>query len=912
MDGKKITGFIITAGHLDIEWYQPLRSYRFWTMECFSDLKEAAARDDFTCYVLDGQVFPLEEYLEVVPEDEAELRELIKKGKLSIGPFYTQFDEWLPSPESVIRNCLWGKRRAEVFGAYMRAGYLPDNFGHPRQLPQILRGFGIDSLLFMRGMPEVPGGNPDEFMYRGIDGSEVMVSHFRETYAGAFDIFSSKKAEPTQPRIVPYYNNYLSFEWHKELADHDDPRRIAKSLVSNVHKIKNRFPSGVIPLVAGFDHLPPQINIGDSVKAANESQDDIEFIMGTAEEYIERLYEAYKIKGIKPFEYSEELLGSRFQWIILGVLNTHCYLKHANFACEALMERYVEPLDALASLYGYKDKPRLIDEAWRYLLINSAHDSIHGNSVDEVHQEMKTRYASVKQIASGVIHEILAFWGQHSDHWWERAGGTKGIIVYAPIGLDVPQVTELWLPVANNPVAVKTKDGRVLPTQILPREEIEINSIGKPRTDFYPYGVYRRILFMDTFKAGLVNSYALVPAQDVSCKSELRGGDNFIENECIRVETDGGLIRIFDKKNDAWYHNLNLLEEEADAGDATDFAPPWLPGETVKSGSGEFKTRLVESGPVRAVLEIQGSINVPLELNGDKRSKIRVDIPMSFTVTLLSGVARVDVRLRMENTARDHRIRLRLMPNLRTDFIRSQSHFAVIDRPVERPKEIERWHQNVTPILPFREWLAVQDESHGLCIAVKGMYDYEANNNSLSDCPEIAVTLLRGYGRLGRINIIGRADREGDWATNQAVETPGAQCMGIQDFEWAYIPFKTDENDKAPFLPLAQAFLYPPVSHGVRAPLKGISIPEIHAGFEWNEPNIQFSAFKHCYNRDGYMLRFYENQGRNTRITVVIKGFSKAYLSDLDEKTGEPLDIQNSTITVDAAGYKIISIKLVN
>jgi mannosylglycerate hydrolase len=411
--GRKLTAFIIVAGHLDIEWYQPMRLFRFWTIETFEDLKKAAGREDFGSYILDGQVFPLEEYLEVVPEDEAELCELMKKRKLVIGPFYTQFDEWLPSAENMIRNCLYGKRKAEAYGSYMRAGYLPDNFGHPLQMPQILRGFGIDSLLFMRGLPEIPGGHPDEFIYRGIDGSEVLVSHFRESYAGAFDIFD-KKIDPIQPRTVPYYDGddcYLSFEWHRELADHDDPERTARSLISNVQRIKERYPSGVIPLIAGFDHLPPQINIGDSVKAANDSQDEIEFVMGSAEEYIRLVYE----RQSKPAVYDMELLGSRYQYVLLGALSTRSYLKRQNFAAEALMERYVEPLDVLASLSGYPGKNRLLDEAWKYLAINSAHDSIHGSSVDEVHTEMEARFAAVRQIAAGLIHDAMGWMGRHTD-----------------------------------------------------------------------------------------------------------------------------------------------------------------------------------------------------------------------------------------------------------------------------------------------------------------------------------------------------------------------------------------------------------------------------------------------------------------------------------------------------------------
>ena len=91
---SKIIGFVVTAGHLDIEWYQPLRSYRFWTVEALEDLKEIRdTRKDFVTYCLDGQYYPLKEYLDVVPGDREAMRELVKSGLLTIGPFCTQFDE---------------------------------------------------------------------------------------------------------------------------------------------------------------------------------------------------------------------------------------------------------------------------------------------------------------------------------------------------------------------------------------------------------------------------------------------------------------------------------------------------------------------------------------------------------------------------------------------------------------------------------------------------------------------------------------------------------------------------------------------------------------------------------------------------------------------------------------------------
>ncbi len=895
---EKITGFIITAGHLDIEWYQPLRSYRFWTTQALEDLKEAALRPDFKTYVLDGQVFPLEEYLEVVPEDTEEFKRYIAQGKLAVGPFYTQFDEWLPSAENMIRNCLYGKRKAMAYGGYMRAGYLPDNFGHPRQIPQILNNFGIDSLLFERGMPEVPGGHPDEFMYRGIDGSKVLVSFFREGYSGAFDIFR-KQVDPKQPRDVPYYADYISFEYHRAIARHDDPATTARNMIDNVHRIKDRYPSRIIPLIAGADHLPPQINVGDSVRAANEMQDEIEFVMGSAEDYVSAVYQNLHA----PKEYDMELIGSRYHYVLLGALSTRTYLKRQNFACEALLERYAEPLEALAELNGYRPKPRLMDEAWRYMMINSAHDSIHGSSVDEVHVEMEARYAGTRQIAAGVIHDALSHLSGRMDRWWKnRENGERGTLVYAPGSAAFPQPCEVWLAIGDRNVVMTGPDGKTLPTQVLPRDIVETNGIGKPRNDEYPNPVFRKVLFMDRLTAGAAASYAT--REGVDSFERLLAGGSFMENEYLRVEADGALINIMDKVSGHTFYNLNLLEEDADAGDAWDYSPPWIAGESVKSSG--FSCRLLECGPVRAMLELRGNMNVPARLIGDIRSPERVDMPIRFQISIYRGIRRVDVKLTIDNTARDHRLRLFIPLRLKTETILSQGHLAVIRRSTERYKATERWSQPPTLLFPCREWVAADDGSVGLATALKGMYDYESTVNPLTNEPELRITLLRGIGMMGRLNTLQRSGPASD-----ANDTPGAQCRGIQEMEWSYAPYSVSQGDVAPFLPEVESFLYPPVTHAVRPEVEPAGkLNAIGPAFSWQEPNIRFSAFKKCLDGEGYILRFFENQGKPIAARIGIGSFGKAWLSNMDEQTLEELPVQDGFVQVDVGAYKAVTLKL--
>ena len=36
---NKIIGYVVNHGHMDIEWYLPLRSYRFWTVEALDLLR---------------------------------------------------------------------------------------------------------------------------------------------------------------------------------------------------------------------------------------------------------------------------------------------------------------------------------------------------------------------------------------------------------------------------------------------------------------------------------------------------------------------------------------------------------------------------------------------------------------------------------------------------------------------------------------------------------------------------------------------------------------------------------------------------------------------------------------------------------------------------------------------------------
>jgi len=135
---------IVPHTHWDREWYQTFQQFRFRLVQTIDKLLQLLEHDaTYQHFMLDGQTIVLDDYLEIRPDQEELLKQYIQNGRIVVGPWYLQPDEFLVSGESLIRNLQIGLQRAHDFGEPMRIGYVPDCFGHIAQLPQILQGVGI-------------------------------------------------------------------------------------------------------------------------------------------------------------------------------------------------------------------------------------------------------------------------------------------------------------------------------------------------------------------------------------------------------------------------------------------------------------------------------------------------------------------------------------------------------------------------------------------------------------------------------------------------------------------------------------------------------------------------------------------------------------------------------------------------
>jgi alpha-mannosidase len=361
---------VVPHTHWDREWYLPFEFFRLRLGSVVDGVLDTLERDpSFTSFTLDGQAIVLEDYVEVRPENTGRLQALLAAGRLEVGPSYVLPDEILVGGESLVRNLLLGRRVCRRFGvAPSGAGYMPDSFGHPSQLPQILAGFGIGTFLFSRGMG-------DE-----IDDVGVV---FR---------WRAGPAEVVACQMLPHYDNFGRLTWF------NDSEERVRAIVENFAEAVSSAGQEQIILANGTDHVPIEPEL-PTILAGLERTFGADFRIGRYDEHNPAP------DGLPVYE--GELVGSRLQNVLRGVNSTRIYLKQANDRLERRLLS-IETAAALRRLQGEARYPAAeLQLGWRDLLRNQPHDSICGCSCDEVHRDMMIRYEQLDRTLDYVEREAV-------------------------------------------------------------------------------------------------------------------------------------------------------------------------------------------------------------------------------------------------------------------------------------------------------------------------------------------------------------------------------------------------------------------------------------------------------------------------------------------------------------------------
>jgi len=887
---NRVTYHFVSQSHWDREWVLSFEEYRTMLVDFWDALFELFEKNpEFRHFMTDGQMQMIMDYVEVKTQNFERIKKLVEEGKLSIGPWYIQIDQFIPSGESHIRNLLAGIRMAKSFGRPMMIGYIPDQFGHIAQMPQILNGFDIDTAVIYRGFGGEPGQESSEYIWRSPDGSQVLMFHMpRDGYS--FGYFAMDDEEMILKR----------FERLREEID---------SRANTSHRL----------ILNGGDHHWPDFKLPDAIKILKSKYPDFEFIHSTLENY------AFSVKSeIDPDKLprlnGETRFGLKHAFAVIGgTASSRIYIKQGNYHAQVKLEKILEPLNTLAFLLRNKNRSEIINLAWLYCLQNQDHDTINGTAVDRVFKEAMVRYLKIDEIFKSLSFQISNDIFPYDSRFYKD---DKHIFVFNFLPFEVNRLIECEVEfhlqdvvVGLNPdVKPSPKSPQVTGFKIVDDDGNEIKYQILERSEKYSlvwgYYEYPHQILVDNFKI-LIDAENLpslgwkkfnIVRSDAFPEYEtgVKIGENFIENEFLKVVINkNGSLKIIDKTNRVEFDNLNIFEESGDAGDEYNYCFPEK-DEFYYSTDFEPRIEIVESGPLRSAIRISYTMLVPEYTTGDRRSENKVEMEIATTVYLEYNSKKVDVKTKINNTAKNHRIRAIFNTGLNTNVSYADSQFCIVERTHRKYNWDEYPYEKPLNLEVLQRFVCVQDKDKGIAILTRGLPEYEL---SIDRPGQLAITLLRGVGQLSESNLKTRPGGDAGWKN----ETPDAQCLGVHEFEYSIYIYKPGNFSDVNYW--AQIYHSPAFIVKRKQSLRNFSH---FSALSIQGENIVLSAFKTSEDGKGIILRIYNPTGEEAiaklKLNFDYKEFSLAKLSEEKIKPLKPGSDGYFSINVPA--FKIMTFKI--
>lgn len=332
---------LVSHAHIDMNWLWQWPE----TVHICRDTFAQAIRfmDEFPEFVFNQSQASCYEAMELeAPDVFGDIRAAVAAGRWHItGGMWTEGDTNLSSGEAIARSFTLAQRYfRDKFGTIAKAGWLPDNFGHTAQLPQLMKLAGISGFYHMRCAP-----NKDSQLYwwEALDGTRVL----------------AKTGVPYGAQVTP--------------AIRSEPAKV---------------PGGVGEQMTVYgvgDHGggPTRKDITTALRFA-QSRLMPRVHLSTAQGYFDTVRP--KAKGV-PVHHGE------LNFTLTGCYTSVAAIKEGNRALEnALNSAESAALSAMLAT-GATYPKAAIDRAWKTLLFNEFHDILPGSAIHESNRDSVARYS---------------------------------------------------------------------------------------------------------------------------------------------------------------------------------------------------------------------------------------------------------------------------------------------------------------------------------------------------------------------------------------------------------------------------------------------------------------------------------------------------------------------------------------
>ena len=886
-------GKLVLHTHWDREWRYPLWENRMYLCNMMDELLAILDRDPaYKSFVLDGQTVAVEDYLEVRPENRAKVEKYIREGRIEVGPWYTLPDLYPVCGESLVRNLLRGTRLAERYGKCTRVAYESFGWGQTAQFPQIYQGFGLDFCVVAKNVSRDRAPRC-EFLWEAPDGTQILTTRLGEHARANFFMnaylkimtgldYNADEYEFTWGRHGFVYHRADENGFWNDFHKLNDDEKIHEELIKPsvdvaLAAMKDSTSEDFIALFDGSDSTTAQPRITELIGKMNEIYDDVHFSHSTLAAFAEDAKREYGSKELLTVK--GELRDGPTYKCSANALATRPRIKQLNKRVETTLFKMAEPLRFMSGI----DESAFFDLAEKFLLLSHPHDSINGVTQDKTVEDTMNNLRQALEISEVLCDRACGRIVSRMD-MSDLSSDALAIVLFntLPFGrdevlrlyIDFPQTDNVW------DFALFTHDGKPVEKQIVSRREVKL-PVSSLHSRPYPFFVdrFEVIVKADALPAMGYTTLLAKKTQSFNRKAlfwqdirrsqgdEIAKGAGVLENELLRVTVnENGTVNVLRKADGKLFTRLNYFEDTGDAGDYWIYYPPYK-NKTFNTLGAACEMWVEENGPLRATVGVKMTMNLPKESTIDERSADTEALPITVYYTLDMGADRLAVKVKLENTVKDHRLRVLFDAGENTDTVASAGHFGRDVHPVAKDGTFYPEMQT----LPMGYFVRRGE----LAVVHNAFCEYEG-----LDCAEgtLAVTLMRCVK-----NIICTEFR----SAGKFLHEDGGQSLGEHTYEYALSfgeePFRAAERFTTPVKAVQ-------ISRG-----EGKELP-LEKSYLTVE-NAVVSAVKRAADGDGTIVRMH-NPTEKT-VSVALEGTAVTLAE-------EPLGDFDGEIKP----YKIVSVKL--
>ena len=619
---------MIGNAHLDPVWlwpwqegYQEARA-TFWSaihrMDEYPDFV-------FTC----DQMVLLSWVEESDPELFERIRERVAEGRwVNAGGWWVEPDCNMPMGESFVRQGLYGQRYLQSrFGKTATVGMNVDPFGHNAMLPQILRGQGMDSYMFLRPGPHESDFAETLFWWEAPDGSRVLGYRIPYEYCsppGSVDGQTDKalgQLDKSLGDLMVFYG----------VGNHGGGP--TKANIDSIYRYDRMGTFGRMKMSSPRKYFDEVLGRGDGfLNRLNVRRDDMQM-------HARGCYSAHS--GVKAWQ-------KRAQYAVLSAERWA--------AIVAVRDNVEYPRDELGT-------------AWKQILFNQFHDVLPGSAIEPSYDDARDQLGEAVSIAKRILvkaHNVLA---RQVDVPFEDA--TQPVLVFNPHPWAVSTDVDLQYGSQRGGVHVVDDQGRLVAFQ---------GTQSTATTSDVSRGA---IVFRADVPALGYRLYRLRPGAgptaewSVAAPSALSVSETVLENDFVRIELDaatGWISSYVDKATgvdlmagvDGATHT-QVCEDPTDTWGHRVISYAW-PGATM----GLKRIVVRETGPLRSRVRVErewGSSTLVEELVLDHDAR----------------ALRVHVTLDWREKA--HLLKLRFPTRLEQPRATYEIPFGALERPVDGAEE---------------------------------------------------------------------------------------------------------------------------------------------------------------------------------------------------------------------------------